>query len=380
MKIFVSAAEISSDLQAEKIIRSFLSLLPENSVEIYGIGGPRLRSLPGFRALKNAEDLRAMGFVEVLSKLKVIRAVLSNVMEVLESNPPDLVITFDYPDFHFELMKRIHANPVFDRTLKICGIPPKVWVWRSHRVEKIRRYYDGVWVIFPFEKKFYEGHGIPVIYQGNPLISDLLEASKDFSKMQDEKHISIAVMPGSREAELTYHLPVIQAALNEIAKKTGKLILASVPVPEGLPVERVQKLLVSSLEVQYRFVSNGSIEILSRHSLGLIKSGTSTLEAAVLGCVPIIFYKANLISEWIFRLVVKYGGPVGLPNILLNIKKRENAVFPELLGPEATAESLSSTFLSIYQNPERLRFLQAQGESLRSELVPKKEVPLEVAK
>ena len=379
MKIFVSAAEISSDLQAEKIIRSLIALLPENSVEIFGIGGPRLRSLPKFKVLKNAEELRAMGFVEVLSKLKTIRTVLNETVSFLESNPPDLIITFDYPDFHFELLKRIYTNPKFKKTLKICGIPPKVWVWRSHRVEKIRTYFDGVWVIFPFEKKFYEDHGIPVIYSGNPLISDLLKASEQYYKKDTRDHLSIAVMPGSREAELKYHLPTLEGVLRLIAKKTGKQVVAQIPVPEGLPISRLQNYLHETAAVKYKFIQNGSIEILSQNSIGLIKSGTSTLEAAVLGCVPIIFYKANWISEWIFRLVVKYSGPVGLPNILLKIKDRKNAVFPELLGPEATPESLAETYLSILNAPERLQFLQLQGKNLREALVPNPEVPKAVA-
>ncbi|MBC7396995.1 MAG: tetraacyldisaccharide 4'-kinase [Bdellovibrionales bacterium] len=381
MKIFVSAAEISSDLQAEKILSALQKLYPEGSVKLAGIGGPKLRAIPGFHCIQEAETLRAMGFAEVLTKLTQIKKALQLAQAFIEAFKPDLIITFDYPDFHLKLLKSIHGNPLLKHTVKICGIPPKVWVWRAHRIEKIRTYYDAVWVIFPFEEKLYQAHGVPVIYAGNPLIADLLSGNKVQELASSESHsLHLAVLPGSRDAELKYHLPVIPQTLHRLSQLTGKKIIAEVPVPAGLSISSFQSKLPDSSQVSYVFTQGNSNEVLARNHFGLIKSGTSTLEAAVLGCVPVIFYKTSKTTEWIFRWLIRYSGPVGLPNILLGVKNRKSAVFSEFLGPEATPEALAQSLAAISKSREKQMDLQTQGSRLRASLVPYADVSLEVAR
>ena len=370
MKIFVSAAEISSDIHAEKILKSLHKKLSEKNilVEWMGIGGPRVTALPGFRSIESAENLRTMGFVEVLKKYGFFKKLISRAADEIKVFNPDLILTFDYPDFHLRLMNEVKINNLAPSALRVCGIPPKVWVWRSKRVEKIRNLYHGVWVIFPFEKKFYESHGIPVIYEGNPLLEDLF--LNDLLKNKIKKPLeTITVMPGSRDAELKYHLPVIPKTLELFAVKVGKKITAQVPIPSGVDSTKIRNFLINSSKVEYRFIENGSISSLSETQIGLIKSGTSTLEASVLNCLPVIFYKMNWFSEQIFRWFIKgwggYLGPVGLPNILLGIKKREDSLFREFLGPEATPERLSHSLYEIYENFQQRNSFLEQCNSLR---------------
>jgi len=380
MRVFVSAAEISSDLQAEKILREFTKLYPAGSLEIAGIGGPRLRSLSGFQAIEDAENLRAMGFTEVLVKFFKIKKILNHAVSFLETYKPDLILTFDYPDFHFALLQACAKNPVLSKAKKICGIPPKVWVWRSKRIEKIRTFYDAVWVLFPFEKAIYEEAGIPAIYEGNPLIADVV--SKGLPKKpewQNDDSITLAVMPGSRDAEITEHLKVIPLSLELLSQRCKKRIIAEIPVPQGINPDSISKKLKESSGVSYRFFEDGSHGVLSRNSLGLIKSGTSTLEAAVAGCVPVIFYRVSFISRLIFQYVVRYSGAVGLPNILLGVKKRKNAIFPELLGPEATPEALCDALFLLIRNEEELTAKKLKGEELRHVLVPTSDIPAKIA-
>jgi lipid-A-disaccharide synthase len=355
MRIFVSAAEISSDIHAEKILRALIQKLEGIPVEVCGIGGPRIRSIPGFRSLAQAESMRAMGFVEVLSKIPLLKSIQSQVLSFLDEYPPDLILTFDYPDFHFSLMRRLSKRSWFSKALKICGIPPKVWVWRKKRVEIIRALYDAVWVIFPFEKKFYQDYGIPVIYEGNPLIADLVSAYSQSTKEIPNEELRIAVLPGSRDGELKSHLPLVHSTLERLSKLCGIPVAAEVPIPSGVDSGQLERVLVSSPSVRYQFFSDGSGEVLARNSVGLIKSGTSTLEAAVLGCVPVIFYRMNPLSEWIFRLFIRYTGPVGLPNILLGIRKREQSVFREFLGRQANPEALAQELMGLVKDSARER-------------------------
>jgi lipid-A-disaccharide synthase len=380
MRIFVSAAEISSDLHAAKIVRALLEHHPEGGIEVFGIGGPSLRSIPGFVTWEQAENLRAMGFTEVLSKLRELRRIRDRVLSELKRNPPEVILTFDYPEFHLSLMEGVAGVPELSGALKICGIPPKVWVWRQHRVERIRALYDGVWTILPFERDFYESRGIPVLYEGNPLIADLFrEGDPVKTPWLSDSEVRIAVMPGSREAELKQHLKVIPKALQELSGLSGKRIHAEVPVPSGVGEALIRRELASTDRVHYSFFKDGSHEVLARNSLGLIKSGTSTLEAAVLGCVPVIFYKVSPLSEFIFHFIVRYSGPVGLPNILLGAKRKIDAPFQEWLGVDATSEALAVGLNRLIEDASRLRELQNRGASLKESLVPVRDVPAAVA-
>lgn len=370
MKIFVSAAEISSDIHAEKILKSISNILASKNitVEWCGIGGPRVRSLPGFKVWQNAEDLRTMGLVEVLRKYSFFKAIINRTVLQIDGFKPDLILTFDYPDFHFKLIEKIIEENAAPNALRVCGIPPKVWVWRSKRVEKIRHLFHGVWVIFPFEKKFYQSKGIPVIYEGNPLLEDLpVQESIDFPKKPLE---TITVMPGSRDGELKCHLPVIPEALQLFSKKINKPVIAQVPVPEGVDVSVLRAALVDTSQVSYRFMPNGSSQSLKETQIGLIKSGTSTLEAAVLGCSPVIFYRMNWLTEQLLRVMIMwiggYLGPVGLPNILLGVKRREKSVFPELLGPEVTPESLAVQLAKIHSDQQLQNQFKNKCAEIRS--------------
>jgi lipid-A-disaccharide synthase len=370
MKVFVSAAEISSDIHAEKILRSLQKKAIDQGIEleIMGIGGPRLRTIPGFLTIEPAENLRTMGFVEVIRKWSYFKKVIHDLTIKIKEFKPDLILTFDYPDFHFKLVHTLEKKGIAPSSVKICGIPPKVWVWRSKRIEKIRKLYHGVWVIFPFEKKFYEEKGIPVIYEGNPLLEDL--PIKNILSVQKRSLETITVMPGSRDSELDSHLPVIPKALELFSQKTGKKITALVPVPDGIELDRLKTQLQDTANVTYEFSKNDSSRCLLETSIGLIKSGTSTLEAAILNCSPVIFYRMNWWSEKIFNLLIRkfssYMGPVGLPNILLGVKRTEESPFREFLGVFASPENLSDELFRIYSDTQLRQVLSSKSEKIRS--------------
>lgn len=375
MKILISAAEISSDQHAAIVARALTELRP--GIQFFGIGGAALRALPNFRCIERAENLRAMGFSEIIGKIGFFRKTLDRLALACAEEKPDIILTLDYPDFHLRLLKRIAQQDLAPNALKVCGIPPKVWVWRSHRVEQIRRYYDGVWVIFPFERTYYQARGIPVIEEGNPLLWKMLQNKP--APITDPDREIVAVMPGSRDSEWRHLLPIIPDTLEQFSKRISRPVRALIPVPEGLNPEPLQRVLLPSTRVQYDFLPGGSVQALSSAKLGLIKSGTSTLEAAMLGCVPVIFYRMNAFSEKFFKYVIRYTGPVGLPNILLGIRERALSVFPEFLGEEATSKSLSIALQKLVTNPRAAEAAAKGIEGVRAQMHLDGPVPQRIA-
>ena len=116
MKLLISAAEISSDIQAEACLKAFIKKCNESgeTVQIAGIGGPKIRALPNFFCVEEAENLRAMGFAEVIGKIPFIKKTQKRLVNFAAEFKPDVIITFDYPDFHLGLMKRLNQKKYYN--------------------------------------------------------------------------------------------------------------------------------------------------------------------------------------------------------------------------------------------------------------------------
>ncbi len=380
MLVFVSAAEASSDIYAQKIISEWKKLFsetnPNEKFEVFGIGGPELRSLPYFQGVIPAEKLRAMGFIEVLKNIFTIRKAFDQITAEIRRRQPHVILTFDYPDFHMRLISRLGSF----NALKICMIPPKVWVWRSGRIHKLRRLYDGVGVIFPFEKEMYRRSGIPVLYCGNPLVDGLpLQMSRADARIalglpanDASDELTLAFLPGSRRSELNQHLPLMPKTLQQIQLKTGKKIQVIVPISKVEHQSGWRAQFQNTDKIKYVFVEGRSHLVLRACEKGIIKSGTSVLESVLLGCQPVVIYKVPKTTEIIFKFIVRYLGPVSLPNILLGLKKREDSIFKELLGPEVTPVRIAEEFLKLdtYRDKQ-----EAARERLLADFNPSTEGP-----
>ncbi|MEO5971672.1 MAG: lipid-A-disaccharide synthase, partial [Bdellovibrionia bacterium] len=201
LTVLISAGEASSDIHGAKLLNALRARLPAGTqLKTYGVGGPKLQSA-GLRAVVDTRELMTMGFVEVLWRLPKIFRILKRVAEAAKQDPPDVAIVIDYPGFHFRLARQL-------KKLKIpivYYIPPKVWVWRKHRVRFLKSFFDKVLCIFPFEELVYRDLDLPVKYVGNPLLDELpLGLSRAAARAElalfDEDRV-LVVMPGSRDSE-----------------------------------------------------------------------------------------------------------------------------------------------------------------------------------
>jgi lipid-A-disaccharide synthase len=351
MKILFSAAEASSDTHAAEVLSRLRKIAIENGVgsfEAFGVGGPKLRSA-GLEAIVPAEDLLAMGLIEVLSRLPKIHRHLATLEAVARDRRPDVAVLCDYPDFHFRLARRLKSLgiPV------VCYIPPKVWAWRRGRLRTLAELYSRVLSILPFEKETYAGSNVAYEYVGNPLIDELPlsltreEARTVYGIGADEE--VLLLMVGSRPSELKYHLePMLEAArrVRDARRPHGKAFRVLVPLPEtaapGALERRIAELPVGR-ELAPRVSYGDAWKAMKAADVGIIKSGTSSLEAAVLDCPHVVVYRAHPISEWAFRHFVRYTGAISLTNLILaGGAKDAPRVVRELIledfGPERMAE------------------------------------------
>jgi lipid-A-disaccharide synthase len=405
MKILISAAETSSDAHAAELLESLREQLRARGeeVEAFGIGGPKLLAA-GQRQIVDARELLSMGFLEIVSRLPKIFESLSHVEKAALERKPDVAILLDYPDFHFRLAKRLKKQgiPI------VYYIPPKVWAWRKGRVRFLKKFFSKILCIFPFEESFYQKENVPVKYVGNPLLDELpLEATKAEARVKlgiSPTEKVLAVLPGSRPAELQRHLELF---LDGAQMTAVKLVAAGgigeherlrvlIPFPETSEMRPLQDRIHAweadqkHLLVQLKVSQGDSAWTMLAANAGLIKSGTSTLEAALLQCPHVIVYKPNKITELLVRRVINYWGPIGLSNLVCGVE-REPFPIPELTGSGVTAQALSNTLVQlllptplaekiqgICEDVRRLMIIRENGKITSPSLIAAREI-LEVA-
>lgn len=378
MKILISAAESSSDAHGAELLKRLQEIDPQ--VRAFGVGGPKLRAA-GLRALIRAEDLSVMGFTEVLGRLPKIVESLGRIERAVAWERPNLAIVLDYPDFHFKLIRRLKklGVPV------VYFIPPKIWAWRKGRARFLKRNVEAVLGIFPFEVPFYAKTGIRFHYVGNPLVDELpLDLARDearaklgLSNLGAQAKV-VTLMPGSRPAEVRRHFDLMLESVRLASSLVQEKIEVLVPLPDSERAEWLRRrwfTWVNALPASQRNrfhvrISHGDAALcLIASDAGLIKSGTSTLEAGLLGCPHLALYVPSPMSCWIFKHVVRYKGDIALSNLVLGERKPgTKPVFREYYCDQAQASALSRELYQLIKNPERIEECRRATAAIREAL------------
>ena len=359
-RLAMVAGEASGDLLAGLLLGALKARWPQ--VQAFGIGGPKMLA-QGFDAWWPHDKLSVSGYVEVLSHYREISGIRNQLAERLlgAKDRPDAFIGVDAPDFNLDLEGKLKAQGI----KAIHFVSPSIWAWRGKRIEKIRRATDLVLCIFPFEPPIYAKQGIPAVYVGHPLADAIpLEVPRAASRAAlglSADDTVVALLPGSRRAEVQYIAPRLLQAAAEMHRQRPHLrfVLPVVPglrhVVEPLRRQHAAKAPITLLDGQ-------SHEALAACDVTLVASGTATLEAALYKRPMVIAYAMHALN-WQMMKRMKYQPWVGLPNILLN-----DFAVPELLQGEATGERLAAAAFDWLDDPQRCEQLRVRFETLHREL------------
>lgn len=386
LRIFVSAADVSADIHGSKLVQAIQqefnrSPLRHCSIQFVGMGGKCLREA-GVAQIVDSGRITTMGFFEIVKYLPRIFRALNQLTEAAHRDRPDLAIFIDYPDFHFRLAKRFHKYQI----PMIYFIPPKVWAWRKGRAKFLKEFFTRILCIFPFEEGFYEQLGISAKYVGNPLMDELplqLTKAEAREQLNVAKSDSVLVlMPGSRAFELKNHLEVMLEAAGRAAGRLhfSNRLKVLIPFPEAMAPRPIQAQIWDWYQAHPEFHGlfelcpsfGNSAQCLLAADAALIKSGTSTLEAALLGCPHGVIYRSNRVTHWIVRYWARYKGPVGLVNLIQGLKSdaydpKENLV-REILAEEVTVESLTEEICSLMSDEKKRNRMVEEFAKLRQKV------------
>lgn len=333
MKYYVIVGEASGDLHGSKLIDGIKSQDPSAQIRFWG--GDRMVSSAGAENMvKHYKESSFMGFWEVLKNLKTILSQISLCKKDIMQYKPDVVILIDYAGFNLRIAKFAKCNNI----KTFYYIAPKVWAWKESRVKKIRRYVDELFVIFPFEVEYFKERGVKAYYFGNPIMDAMQEnkdkelSKEDFIKTNnlDNKPI-IALLAGSRHAEIDYNLPFMVEVANHFPQY--QFIIAAVA---WLDKSRYDKCLTNSIG-NIRYMCDKTYSILYHSQAAIVTSGTATLETALLNIPEVVCYWCNPISGFIGKILLKIKW-VSLVNIVMNREVVKELIYKDMIVSSAVSE------------------------------------------
>jgi len=339
-RIMVSAGEPSGDMHGANLVRSLEKLDP--ALEIVGMGGGALRAA-GMKILVDNSQVSVVGLVEVLTHFSEIRAARRRLIEEMRDNSPDLLILIDFPEFNLSLAAKAKkfAIPVF------YYVSPQVWAWRQGRVKKIRRLVDRMAVILPFEKDFYQSHGMEVDFVGHPLVDEL--AARPVPPPRDEfltahdlspNRPTIGILPGSRLREVGEMLPHFAGACRRLAEIRGEAVNVLLPIAPGLDRQWLKSLVPKGVSLTI-IPPEERYPAMSACDAVIAASGTVTLELALLKVPVVVAYRVAPLTYHVGMMLVK-SEFFSLVNLIAGKK-----VVAELLQKEVNEVTIADHLLGL---------------------------------
>ena len=356
MRYFIIAGEQSGDLHGSNLVKQLIAF--DTKAEIFCWGG-ELMEAAGATLLMHYSKTAFMGFMVILKNLKTISRNLSLCKQHIADFDPDVVILIDYPGFNLRI-----AEYARQKGLKVFYyISPKFWAWNEKRVEKIRKYIDRMYIIFPFEVDFYKKHGIEVKYHGNPLVDEVQGRLSSMSSKTvlrktlelDDRPV-IGLLAGSRRHEVESILPQMVKIVAYYPQY--QFVLAGV---RNLPDEIYLKIIKNRA---VKLVKDKTSEVLFISDAALVASGTATLEAALFDVPQVVCYRGDFFSMIIAWMLIKVKH-ISLVNLIMG-----SEVIQELLGYSLNKKRLLEAFKEIIPGGKKREKILEGYNQLKEKLGP----------
>ncbi|MAH03022.1 MAG: lipid-A-disaccharide synthase [Candidatus Pelagibacter sp.] len=340
-KIFVLTGEPSGDKLASKIIANLKSLKPD--IEYLSVGGECLKAL-GIKSLYDLNEVTYLGFTNVLLNIfKIKKKINETVNKIIEFNP-DILFSVDSPDFTLRVAERVKKLKSNIKTIHY--VAPQVWVWREHRVKRLKNFLDHILLLFPFEKQYFEKENINCTFVGHPLLEDNEKNKIDIRNVISEDKKIISIFSGSRSSEINVLTPILLKFIKMLEEKYNEMHFIFHTTNEH---RETLKNLISKEEIKNcDVISDEKIKsyILKKSTFAVAKSGTISLEICNANIPSIIIYKINFINFFIVKMLVK----IKFANIVNITAGKE--IIPELLQEKCNAKNIFNKVDEFLTNPD----------------------------
>lgn len=354
MRYYLIAGEASGDLHGSNLIKGLESQDPEAVFRFWG--GDMMLNAAGRKGLvHHYREGAVMGVSDVLKKAGKLLRNVSDCEDDISSWQPDVVILIDYPGFNFKIAEYAHNHGL----RVFYYIAPKTWASRENRNAKLKKYVDRLFIVFPFEKEYFDKKGISYIYAGNPLL-DAVD-NHQYEPVCDGP--SIAVLAGSRNGEISRMMPVCMDVVDRLSSKPEfkdyKFVIAGAP---------------SRSEADYRrhigdrknvlLVFGRTYDVLRQSDAAIINSGTASLEAALIGTPQVVCWSTSKLTAFVARNIlhvmdhIRY---ISLGNLII-----DRLAFKELVQEDFTADNVCQEVRLLVLDREYRMKMLADYSDIRS--------------
>lgn len=354
--IMIIAGEVSGDLLGGELSTELMRL--NSNIKLYGIGGDKMRQA-GVEIIYHINRLAFLGFAEVIKHIPFVKKVQRDLIRVIKEKNIKNIIMIDYPGFNLNFAKKI--KPLGIKILYY--VSPQIWAWGIGRIKKIKHLVKKMFVVFPFEEELYKDAEVDVEFVGHPLLDRIsrygyLSQEEFFEKYNlDTSKDILLILPGSRKFEVEKIFPAcIMAALKLKKEFNLQIVVAGASnINENLFAE------ISPLS-DYKIIKERNYELMKYSKVGIIKSGTSTLESGLFGLPMVIVYKTSSLTYFISKSLVRLKS-IGMANIILG----ENVV-PELIQHNVNPESIYNEVKKLLSNNVLLDSIKRKLLTIKSKL------------
>jgi len=332
--LYFVAGEASADNHGAALMTSLRALQPD--IRFIGRGGPQMKSIAGAEFQNWIDKSGVLGLWEVIKQYGYFRKQFRQALDEIERARPDAVVLIDYPGFNLRLARAISKRRSHPHI--IYYISPQVWAWNRGRIKKMARWLDLMLCIFPFEAELYNKSGLRTVFVGHPMIERLGE-----KKIQvDRDPTLVGLFPGSRAREVRKIFPVLIETARKLCESTPGLRFEVAAASEALA--RLMKTMLTAEDRHIAIKVGQTAEIMQRVFVGIVASGSATLEAAYFRMPFALVYKVAWPTYFVGRRLVKVKY-LGMPNVLA-----DKEVVPEFIQHRAQAAEIARAVGQLIDN------------------------------
>jgi lipid-A-disaccharide synthase len=361
LRIGLLEGEASGDTLGADLIHALRRRAPDT--QFFGVAGPKMQAA-GCESWEPAESLAVMGLFDVLRDLPRLVRLLARIKRMFLTARPDVFIGIDAPDTNLRIARTLHAAGI----PTVQYVSPQVWAWRQGRARRIRESVDLVLCLLPFEKRFYDEHGIAAEFVGHPLADAIPEnIDRDAARRAlglDLESSVVALLPGSRRGEVGRLAPDFAATARWLAAQRPELEFIA-PMASAATRQIFSRILNRDAPaIDVRLIDGQATTALSAANVVLVASGTASLEAALCKRPMVVVYRLGALSGWmITRLNLVKSKFFAQPNLLA-----DRRVVGEYFQGQIVPESIGAELLMWLDDTERRGALEQEFSRIHADL------------
>lgn len=330
-QVMLLAGEASGDTLGAELVNALT--VSDPNLDCFGAGGPKMKKT-GVDIEIDLTQHAVIGIWEAVRNYGKFKKFFDQLLATAERRKPDAIVLIDNPGFNLRF-----AAALRDLTHQYVGewrpriiqyISPQLWAWNEARAHGIARDIDLLLSIFPFEKNWYAERvsHLEVEFVGHPLV----DRHPNPAPAARSGRPSLLILPGSREEEITRHLPPIAAAVRRLQSENELAVSMVLPSDD---LSTLAKSIAPDV-AKWKLQVGDLTEALKTADAAIASSGTVTMECAWFRVPAVVLYRTSWPTYALGRWFIKIPH-IAMPNVLAG---RE--IFPEFIQDRATAKNLAT--------------------------------------